>query len=199
MLYISAYSLIKIKEEMKYLLFAAILGYLCWIGSEVVEIAQGGYNSTVYYLTAAFHFFAGFGIWGLHFLQNRSKNTLSAAGTVMISLSYLALAYLPIQVMHSGLSNLEFIEANPIYKIPAMINVVGMIVFGIAVIRAKFFPAWTGVIIIFGSIIFAVAMTKGLQVIANINNIIISMTIIYMCILGYQWLQKQDTITVQNS
>ncbi len=184
---------------MKYLLFAAILGYSCWMGSEVVEIAQGGYNSTVYYLTAAFHFFAGLGIWGLHFLQNRPKNTLSAAGTVMISLSYLALAYLPIQVMHSGLSNLAFIEANPIYKIPAMINVVGLIVFGIAGIRAKFFPAWTGVILILGSIIFVVAMTNGFQIVANINNIMLSMTIIYMCILGYRQLRHQDAMTVQHS
>lgn len=184
---------------MKYLIYAAILGYSCWIGSELVEIVGGGYNPTVYYLTAAFHFFAGVGIWGLHFLQNRPKNILSTTGTAMISLSYLALTYLPIQVIHSGLSNLDFIEANPIYKIPAVINVVGMIVFGIAVIRAKFFPAWSGVVIILGILIFVVSMTSGFQIVANINNIILSMTIIYMCILGYRQLQKQDTMTVSHS
>lgn len=184
---------------MKYLIIAAILGYTCWIGSEVIEIAQGGYNATVYYLTAAFHLLAGIGIWGLHFLQSRKQNTLSAVGTVMISLTYLALTYLPIQVMHSGLSGLEFAAANPVYKIPGMINVFGLIVFGIAVIRTKFFPAWTGVIIILGSITFAVAMTQGLQIIANINNIILATTIIYMCMLGYQRLQPQDTVTMQNS
>lgn len=184
---------------MKYLIYAAILGYSCWIGSELVEIARGGYNSTVYYLTAAFHLFAGLGIWGLHFLQSRPKNTLSTAGTAMISLSYLALTYLPIQVIHSGLSNLAFIEANPIYKIPAMINVAGMIVFGIAVIRAKFFPAWTGVILILGILVFVVAMTNGFQIVANINNIVLSATIIYMCILGYRQLRHQDAMTVQHS
>ncbi len=182
---------------MKYLIYAAILGYSCWIGSEVAEIAHGGYNATVYYLTAAFHLFAGLGIWGLHFLQNRPRNTLSAVGTVMISLSYFALTYLPIQVMHSGLSNVAFVEANPVYKIPAMINVVGMIVFGIAVIRAKCFPAWTGLIIILGIIIFVAAMTQGLHLVANINNILLSSTIIYMCILGYRRLQHQDAVSAQ--
>ncbi|SMD44042.1 hypothetical protein SAMN00777080_2657 [Aquiflexum balticum DSM 16537] len=181
---------------MKYLLFSAILGYSCWIGSEVVELAEGGYNSTVYYLTAAFHFFAGFGIWGLHFLQKRSKNILSLTGTVMISLSYLALVYLPIQVLHSGLSNLEFVEIYPFYKIPAFFNLAGLIIFGIAVIKAKLFPVWTGVVIIFGSMIFVAAMTNGFPLIANVNNIILSTTIIYMCILGYQRLKSQHALTV---
>jgi hypothetical protein len=169
----------------KYLLFAAVLGYLCWMVSEVVEIIHGGFNSTVYYLTAAFHLFAGIGIWGLHFVQNRSNNTLSATGTVMISFSYLTLVYLPIQVLHSGLSGAAFVEANPMYMIPAFMNVFGLILFGIAVIRAKFFPAWTGAIIMLGSIIFIVAMTNGFQIVANINNITLAMTLIYMCLLGY--------------
>jgi len=184
---------------MKYLIYAAILGYTSWIVSEMVEIAQGGYNATVYYLTAAFHLFAGIGIWGLHFLQSRKQNTLSAVATVMVSFTYLALTYLPIQVMHSGLSGLEFAAANPVYKIPGMINVIGLVVFGIAVIRTKFFPVWTGAIIILGGIIFAVAMTQGFQLIANINNIILATTIIYMCMLGYQGLQQQDTVTIENS
>lgn len=177
----------------KFLLFAAILGYLCWMVSEVVEIVQGGFNPTVAYLTAAFHLFSGIGIWGLHLVQNRSKNTLSIIGTVMVSVSYLILVYLPIQVVHSGLTGTEFVEANPMYKIPAFINVLGLVLFGAAVIRAKFFPAWTGAVIILGSIIFIVAMTNGFQIVANINNIALSATIIYMCMLGYRHIQQRAT------
>jgi len=176
----------------KYLLFAAILGYLCWMVSEVVEIIHGGFNSTVYFLTAAFHLFSGIGIWGLHFVQNQSKRTLSIIGTVMISLSYLSLVLLPIQIMHSGLSGTDFVEANPMYMIPGVINVFGLILFGIAVIRAKCFPAWTGAIMILGSIIFFVAMTNGFQIIANINNITLSMTLIYMCFLGFRQLKNKN-------
>tara|TARA_R110002072_G_scaffold22432_5_gene78745 strand:+ start:957 stop:1490 length:534 start_codon:yes stop_codon:yes gene_type:complete len=174
----------------KYLLVAAILGYLCWMVSEVVEIIHGGFNSTGYYLTAAFHLFAGIGIWGLHFVQNQSKKTLSLIATVMISLSYLSLVHLPIQVLHSGLSGTAFVEAYPMYMIPGVINVFGLILFGIAVIKAKFFPAWTGSIIILGSILFFVAMTNGFQIVANINNITLSMTLIYMSLLGFRQLKK---------
>lgn len=159
--------------------------------SEAVEIVHGGFNALVYYLTASFHLFSGIGIWGLHHVQNRSKNTLSAIGTVMVSLSYLTIVYLPIQVMNSGLSGSEFVEANPLFMIPAFVNVFGLILFGAAVIRTKFFPAWTGVIVMLGSIIFIVAMTNGLQIVANINNITLSMTLIYMCLLGYRHLNKQ--------
>ena len=171
-------------------MFAAILGYFCWIVSEVVEMIHGGFNSTGYYLTAAFHLFSGIGIWGLHFVQNYPKKTLSAIATLMISLSYLSLVHLPIQVLHSGLSGTDFIEENPLYLIPGVINVFGLILFGIAVIRAKFFPTWTGTIIILGSIIFFVAMTNGFQIVANINNITLSITLIYMCILGVRQLEK---------
>jgi len=177
---------------MKYLLIAAVLGYLCWMISEVVEIIHGGFNPTVYYLTAAFHLFSGIGIWGLHLVQYRSKNTLSLIGTVMVSLSYLSLVYLPIQVLHSGLSGVEFVELNPMYKIPAFVNVTGLILFGIAVIRSKFYPMWTGAFIIVGSIIFLTAMMNGFQTVANINNITLSATIIYMCIVGYQHFDNKN-------
>ena len=43
---------------MKYLLHAAILGFSFWIGSELLEIIQGGYSPTVYYLTAVYHLLA---------------------------------------------------------------------------------------------------------------------------------------------
>jgi hypothetical protein len=177
-------------DKTKYLLFAAVVGYLSWMVSEVVEIVHGGPNATGYYLTAVFHLFSGIGIWGLHLVQNRSKNTLSAVGTVMVSLSYLSIVYLPIQVMNSGLSGADFVDANPMYMIPAFVNVIGLIVFGSAVIRTKFFPAWTGAIVIFGSIIFIVAMTNGFQLVANVNNITLSATVMYMCMLGYRQLKQ---------
>lgn len=169
---------------MKFLVFIAILGFAFWIGSEIIEIVEAGYNSAVYYMTSAYHILAGFGIWGLHLLQSRLRNNLSLTGTALISITYFALAYFPIQVMYSGLSVSEFIMANPIYKIPGFISLIGFIIFGIAVIRTKYFPTWAGVIIILGTIIYAIAMAAKLQIIVNINNIILSMTIIYMSILG---------------
>ena len=169
---------------MKYLIYLLIGGFTLWAGSEILELIQGGYSPAVYYMTAAYHLLAGFGIWGLHLLQAGKKNSLSTVGTLLISITYFALAYFPIQVMHSGLSVSAFIAANPIYKIPGLISLVGFILFGLSMIRTKYFPRWTGVIFIVGTIIYAVAMTMKFQLIVNVNNIVLSTTIIYMGIFG---------------
>ena len=64
-------------------------------------------------MTSVYHILAGFGIWGLHLSQSRSKNKLSLVGTVLISITYFALAYFPIQVMNSGLTVSDYITQNP--------------------------------------------------------------------------------------
>ena len=101
---------------MKYLLYAGILGFAFWMISEVIELISG-YNSTVYYLTSGYHFFAGLGVWGLYKVQQGHSNILGKTGAVISSLSYLGLTLFPIQVLNSGLSFPEFLEANPLYKI----------------------------------------------------------------------------------
>jgi len=169
---------------MNYLIYIAILAFIIWIVSEIIEIKESGHNSTVYCLTSAYHILAGLGIWGLHLRQSRSVNDLSFIGTVLISLTYLALAYFPIQVMRSEGSVSEFIKAHPIYKIPGFISLIGFIVFGIAVIKIGFFPAWTGIVIILASIIYPIAMLRKNHLVVNINNIIIAINIIYMSFFG---------------
>lgn len=177
---------------MKYLLYTAILAFTLWLGSELIEIIQDGYTSTVFYMTSAYHILAGFGIWGIHQLQSKKKNFLSSTGVLLISSTYFALAYFPIQVMNSGLSVSEFIGINPIYKIPGLINLVGFIVFGTAVIRTKYFPAWTGIFIILGTLIYAIAIALKFPIVVNINNMILSITIIYMCIFGLRKIRKNQ-------
>lgn len=170
---------------MKYLIYIVILAFLIWIASEVIEMIIGGYNPTVFFLTSAYHILAGSGIWAVHRLQAQKKNTLSAIGTAMISITYFALAYFPIQVMHSGLSVSDFIAATPVYKIPGLVSLVGFIILGISILKTKYFPPWTGFVIILGTIIYALAMSRQLQLVVNINNVIISSAIIYMAIFGY--------------
>ena len=53
-----------------------------WLISEIIEIIEGGHNSTVYYMTSVYHILAGFAIWGLHLLQSHLVINLSLIGTV---------------------------------------------------------------------------------------------------------------------
>jgi hypothetical protein len=177
---------------MKYLLYAGILGFSFWMISEVIEIVNG-YNPTVYYLTSGYHFLAGIGIWGLYKVQPNSKNSLGKIGAVITLIAYLGLTYFPIAVMNSGLNFSEFLEANPLYKIPGGFWFSGMILFGISLIRTKHFPLWTAIVFIIGTIIFTATPMLGWPIIlVNCTNIVLSLTVIYMSILG---LNKLKTTT----
>jgi hypothetical protein len=169
---------------MKYLLYAGILGFSFWMISEVMEIVNG-YSPTVYYLTSGYHLLAGIGIWGLYKVQVDNKIKLSKIGAVITLIAYISLTFFPIQVLNSGLSFPEFLEANPLYKIPGGFWFLGMILFGISLIRTKYFPLWTAIIFIIGTIIFTATPLLGLPtILVNCTNIVFSLAVIYMCVLG---------------
>jgi len=168
---------------MKLLLYAAILGFSCWITSEVFEIIQGGYSPVVYYLTSAYHFFAGIGIWGLYKRQNINRNTFNTVSAAIASIAYISFTLFPIQVMNSGLPILEFLNINPLYKVISFIWFIGMVLFSISVIRTSFFPKWTGNVMLVGTIIFTAIPILGWPVLlVNINNIIFAATVIYISV-----------------
>lgn len=166
------------------LLTTLISGFLLWVGSELLEIIEGGYTPAVYYMTSGYHLLAGFGIWALHMLQSQQGNRLSAISVALISVTYFTLSYFPIQVLNSGLSVSEFLTEAPLYKLAGGLSLLGFILFGISVIRSKHFPVWTGIVLILGTLIYAFAMSMQLSLIVNINNIVLSVTVLYMCFSG---------------
>lgn len=176
---------------MKYLLYAGILGFSFWMISEVIEIANG-YNSTVYYLTSGYHLFGGFGIWGLYKVQKDNTNILGKIGAAVSLFAYLSLTFFPIQVMNSGLSILDFLNANPLYKIPGGFWFLGMILFGISLIKTKYFPFWTAVVFIIGTLMFtATPMLGWPTILVNCTNSVFSLTVIYMIVLGLYKLKNE--------
>lgn len=170
---------------MKFFLFAVILGFGCWIVSEVFEIVQGGYSPEVYYLTAAYHVLAGIGVWGIYKVQTPRKNLINLTATAIASIGYLFFAIFPLQVMRSGLSMAEFVAANPIYKLAGLVWFAGMMLFSISVIRTGYFPRWAGVIMVFGTVVFTATPIFGWpMLIVNFTNIIFAGTVMRLGFLG---------------
>lgn len=170
---------------MKYLLYTAMLGFACWMVSEVLEIVQNGYSPAVYYLTTAYHFLAGLGVWGLYKAQTQGKNVFNLVSAAMASLAYLALTLFPIQVMRSGLTMADFVEANPVYKLGAFVWLIGMLLFSASLIRTGFFPKWAGVIVMIGTVIFAATPLLGWpQLLVNVTNLIFAAAVIYISVIG---------------
>jgi hypothetical protein len=177
---------------MKYFLLAGVLGFGFWIASELIEIYLGGYNASVYYLTALYHVFAGFGIWGLHKAQSgEDKNTLSMIGAAVTLIAYIGFIYFPIAMMQSGLGLSAFLDANPIYKIPGGFWFLGMILFGVSILKTKHFPAWTGIVFLLGTLMFTATPLLGWPaILANATNIIFALNVIYMCFISLQTLEN---------
>ena len=169
---------------MRLLILAGIVGFSCWIASEVIELSIGGYSPPVYYLTAGYHLFAGFGIWGLHTVQTKAgKSLLSLYGAAATFLTYIAISYFPIQVMNSGLSITEFIDQNPLYKGLGGLWFLGMMAFGVSVLQVKHFPAWTAIVILIGTLVFTATPLLGWPAsLANVSNMLFAATVIFMCL-----------------
>ena len=170
---------------MKYLLYAAILGFACWMVSDMIEIVRGGYGPAVYYLTVAYHVLAGLGVWGVYKAQTPDKNVFNLVSTALASVTYLAFTLFPLQMMRSGLSIAEFMEAYPLYKLLGLVWFIGVLLFSITVIRSAFFPRWAGVVMGIGFVIFTIGRPLAVpMILININTIILSAVVIYLGVLG---------------
>ena len=165
---------------MRYFLYIAAIGYLSWIASEVAELLAQGYTPIVFILTAVYHLLVGIGIWGLHAAQMPRAGKLSAAGVALISLSFLVLVYFPIGAMQAGLTPPEFANVNPFFQLVGLINILGFILFGVAIYRAGVFPKWVGPVIASGNILFAVLLASGGGKPLNIVSIGLAIIMLWM-------------------
>jgi len=170
---------------LKYLLIIAIAGFSCWLLSEVLEIVQGGYSTSVYYLTSAYHLLAGIGIWGLCLLQPRENYKWLAVGAALASVFYILLTPFPLQLLSSGLNAREFVDANPIYKLVALGWFSGMIIFSVSTLKTGYFPRWASLIMVVGTIVFTVSpILEWPSLLVNANNIIFAGAVLYNCVFG---------------
>ncbi|MEZ4953927.1 MAG: hypothetical protein R2825_10170 [Saprospiraceae bacterium] len=167
---------------MKYLPHIMIAAAICWIISEIMEVSVGGYTPLILQLTALFHLLAAIGIWGLHFGQTKEKNKWSLYGSILLTIGYLILTAVPLIVLSRGYSEPgEVVAAYPILKIFGAFSIVGILLFGSAVIKINYFPKWTGIVFIVCSLVtFGILAAKGNMLIANVANIIVSVTMIKM-------------------
>lgn len=134
---------------MKNLIYALIIGCVFMIISQSIEIMS--VNQTIPGTTLniiAFIFFA-VGGWSLHRMQSQNeKNALSFVGIVLITIATFSISVVCFQVIKSLQSgdNFDF-TTSPFFMFGGITITLGVILFGISIIRSKVFPSWTGVAI----------------------------------------------------
>lgn len=169
---------------MKILLWFAIAGFGVWAVSDILEAIEGARTPTVYYLTAIYHALAAIGVWGIHRVQSDTGWNLSTFATAMQSLGLAIVIVLPIQILHSGMEPAEFALQNPHFVAGGLLNVLGMIVLGIAIWRCAVFPRWTAVAIPVGAVLFITMGVADAGLLANIANVCLAAVFVYLAFFG---------------
>lgn len=169
---------------MKIFLWFAIAGFAAWAISDILEALVGGRTPMVYYLTSAYHALAAIGVWGIHRAQSDNGFNLSTIAAVMQSIGLAVVILLPLELMQSGMEPGEFAIQNPHFLAGGFLNVCGMIALGVAIWRCGVFPRWTAVAIPIGAVLFITLGVANAGLIANISNVLLAVTFIYIALLG---------------
>ncbi|MEM1082302.1 MAG: hypothetical protein AAGH65_12035 [Pseudomonadota bacterium] len=125
-------------------LVVAFLGYLCWLLSELIEWSTGRFNVAVVMFTALFNLLLAVGVWAVIHRLAAKWDWWMKLTSLILSLSHLGLAVLPLHVVWSG-DGLRFIlGAYPIYLVFLLAWMLGMVVVSVLVIRARHIPGALG-------------------------------------------------------
>lgn len=165
---------------MRILLWFAVAGFAAWAVSDILEAIEGQRTPAVYYLTSAYHALAAIGVWGIHRVQSGNGWNISTIATVMQSVGLASVIALPLQMMASGLEPEAFVAEHPYFLVGGLLNVLGMIVLGVAIWRCGVFPRWTAAAIPLGAVAFITLGLANAGLIANVANVLLAATFVYL-------------------
>jgi hypothetical protein len=171
---------------MKALTFALIAGGVCWIASEILELAVGGRTGLTLLLTAAFHLLMAGGIWAADAGQGTRKTALSRIAAGMASAGYLLLVYPPLAVARTpSAPYAEFMRARPLFMAAGMLVTVGVTMFGAAVLRSRAYPRWVGLVCLTSPLVFAgVMLLDGPALVGFLANTALGSAFVAMGVLA---------------
>lgn len=174
---------------MRALLFAAIIGAGLWILTEFLEMASAnGSTPLSLWLTTLWHPIIALGFWGLHKCQAPERNLLSLVGASMLIISFIAFAPVSLMILNSPINTFsEFLQENPIYTIFGLLSLIGYILFGVSIIRTRFYPSWMGFVLLLAVLLSMVQnFGKLAEVWQHVAFISVSLVVILMGLFGLQ-------------
>ena len=156
------------------LLYALAAAAIVWAASELLEIALAGRTALTLWLTAAFHLLMVPGVQGAQAVRAGGHGLLSRGAATMASLGYLFLVVPPLAVARTPeVTILDFMGANPLFRVAGALAVLGTMLFGIAILRARSCPAWVGIALVVCPAIFSAVMgSGGPDVVAVVANLV---------------------------
>ncbi len=140
------------------ILFSAV-----YLVSDVIELAQGGFSTTQLVLTYLSEAALPLLVLALYAVQRPQIGRLGLAGAVAYAYAYTFFTGTVVYALATVTPNWSTLQAelDPWMTVHGVLLIAAGIAFGVAVVRAKVLPAWTGWALVAGVVL--VAATSGLS------------------------------------
>lgn len=152
---------------------AAIAGAVLAAVSELVETVGGGYSDLSFALLIAGRIGLGIAPWGLHRAQSGGR--LSAVGAVVLTIGQLLFAAVEVVAWGSRTETEVIARTGPLYPTAVVFFIAGTLLFGAAVLRARRFPLWTGLVLVVGVAAVGVGGALVLVPVISLSNLAINL------------------------
>jgi hypothetical protein len=149
---------------------AALAFSALYLLSDLIEAIQGGFSGGQLALTLAAEAAIPVFVIGLALVQRPQIGTLGLVGAVAYAYSYVFFTGTVVYALIDGTDTYSTLshELQPWMTIHGAVMVLAGLTFGFAVIRAKVLPPWTGIALMTGVVLVALAqgLPEGPQVLA---------------------------------
>lgn len=172
----------------RYGVWAAVIGAILAILVEVVEIVNAGlaFSSALFAILRAISMLLlAFGVWRLHMIQSREGGKLSLIGALFMIIGYLFTAVFILSLIGAEMPDMEdptaaigeLVASNPLILIALPFTLLGPLLFGIATIRAKVYPRWTGIILVVAPFVAFVVFAGAPTIVGNVGEMLVPLTL----------------------
>jgi hypothetical protein len=146
---------------------AAVAFTAVYLISDLIEVAQGGFSTFRLFLTYAGEAAIPLFVIGLYAVQRPRIGRLGFLGAIAYAYSYVFFTSTVVYALISGIPNYKALVKvfGAWMTVHGLILLVGGLTFGLAVVRAKVLPRWTGVCLMAGVVLVAAA--SGLSDVAR--------------------------------
>jgi hypothetical protein len=141
-----------------------------YLVSDVIEALQGGFSAGQLGLTLIAEAAIPVFVIGLYLVQRPQIGRLGRLGAAAYAYSYVFFTGTVVYALINGTSDYTALshELQPWMTIHGAVMVLAALGFGVAVIRAKFMPRWTGIALMAGVVLVSLSQTlpEGPQLLA---------------------------------
>jgi hypothetical protein len=142
---------------------AAVVFPLLYVASDAMELVAGGLYPAQLWVTYVAEAGVPFFMMGLDAYQQPRAGLLGLSGALAYGAAFVGFSATVLYPLVTGVTNADrvFAAFGAIYTVHAVLALVGGSLFGLAVVRARVYPRWTGIALIAGLVISVALVASG--------------------------------------